>query len=94
MDDKGMVKRLAALVVAMCRQPKTGRPMLRESRRLSRAPGHTGNPTCGTLGAFGGHGGRKRLGSGHLDPSRECAKAGRRGGKAGPWFGLRVGERG
>jgi hypothetical protein len=95
MDDKGTIKRLAALVVSLLQQPKTARPMLRESRRLSRVPAHTGNAMCGTLGAFGCPDKRKRLVNGQiLDCSKANAKAGRRGGKADPRFGLRVGEAG
>ena len=92
MDDKGMIKRLSAFALALLQNPRVGHPMGRESRRPSRKPSHTGSPTVGTLGAFGGT--RKRLGDGHLDPSKACAKAGRRGGKADPKFGTRVGERG
>jgi hypothetical protein len=95
MDDKGTIRRLANLIIAMVQQRKSTRPMLRESQRLSRAPSHTGNPTVGTRGAFGGPDRRKRLVNGQvLDQSKTCAKAGRRGGKADPRFGLRVGELG
>ena len=94
MDDKGTIRRLAALVVAMDQAARGVRPMLRESRRLSTAPTHSASPTVGNAGAFGGLGRRTRLGDGQLDPSTACAKAGRRGGKANPKFGTRVGERG
>ena len=83
---------IIAMVMGSMPQQQVVVPANRHGRARSSEGFHRSGSKC-DCGAFGGKR-RKRLGSGALDLSPECAKAGRRGGRANPWFGQRVGEQG
>jgi len=86
--DRSQFKRIFALAMAaLFSEPSW--------KRAQRDPRPVEKPEVCVDGAFGGPDRRKRLVNGQvLDQSKACAKAGRRGGKANPKFGTRVGERG